>query len=97
MAPLTITVIDRDGNESQESVANDSEFEALIRDYDVRCLVTNDSDRKKIRGVASLEDGGTYKLGPLRQHQAAPEQNGKLCCCFCILVFNCCFEYENVY
>jgi hypothetical protein len=24
-----------------------------------------------------------------------PRQNGKLRCCFCILVFKCCFEYGN--
>jgi hypothetical protein len=31
----------------------------------------------------------------LQQQQQQQQQNGKLRCCFCILVFKCCFEYGN--
>ena len=69
MAPKRVTIIDADGIESNESVANDSEFKSLVDDYSIRYLVTDDSEKTRIRGFESLEDGGTYTRGPPIQQQ----------------------------
>jgi hypothetical protein len=78
MAPKKITVVDAGGGDSNESVANDTEFKALIDDYQVRFLTTTDSHRTKIRGFESLVDGGKYALGPPPQQQ---QQVGLMSCC----------------
>jgi hypothetical protein len=46
----------------------------------------------------SWENVPHESTGPLPLIVVAPkpeQQNGKLRCCFCIVVFKCCFEYEN--
>jgi hypothetical protein len=41
--------------------------------------------------------GGILTIGETRYRIQTRQPNGKLRCCFCILVFKCCFEYENVF
>jgi hypothetical protein len=43
--------------------------------------------------ATSIVDRGTLRTQFGQQQQQQP--NGKLRCCFCILVFKCCFEYET--
>ena len=74
LEPKTITVLDAHGKKSTESVANDFEFNGLTADYNVRCLVTNDSVQKKIRGFTSLVEGGTYTLGPPNHDAPLPKK-----------------------
>ena len=72
MAGKTITVVDANGNDSSDKIANDAEFNATIADYKVRYLV--DEEGNKVRGYESLVHEGKYTLGPPQQQQ---QPNGK--------------------
>ena len=76
MAPKTITV----GDDEWEISSHD-EFKSLLIAMEAKWICR---DGKNIIGFESLVDGGRYTLGPPMQQQQQP--NGKLRCCFCILV-----------
>ena len=57
----------------------------------VRSLVDNEGD--EVGGFDTLQPGGEYKLGPSQQQQ---QQDGKLRCCFRIVVFNVLFATEMI-
>ena len=81
MAPKKITVIlDSDHRDSKKRIENQESFLFMLKNHAVVALLDNES--VEINHFESLVDGGTYTLGPPIQQQP----NGKLRCCFCILV-----------
>jgi hypothetical protein len=78
MAPTKITVDGVGG----VKLSNDSELDKWLNKKEVECLV--DSKGDEVGGFDTLVNGGKYTLGPPQQ-----QPNGKLRCCFCILVFKC--------
>ena len=66
MAPIKITVEGVGG----VKLSTDAELDKWLAMKQAQCLIG--SDGYQVIGFASLEDGGTYTLGPQQQHQAAP-------------------------
>jgi len=60
-------VISRD-EEINELVSNDTEFQALVEDHNVRYLIDT-AKNATVRGYSSLVNGGRYKLGPPKRHE----------------------------
>ena len=80
MAPKTITVVDASNSERKKRLSNEDGYRNLLSEFRVTCL--KEGDGVEIEDFESLVNGGTYTLGPQQK-----EQNGRLRCCFCILVF----------
>jgi hypothetical protein len=90
---------------SQVVQVNDAEgknlTKVLVGDTKTKALERLGSGRGRLEnkdGVGLLDDevitaeGGPYVF---KETQQQHQQDGKLRCCFCILVFKCCFEYKN--
>ena len=82
MARKKITVVEASGNVRTIMVAEaEGNVEKWLDKLGVDSFV--DSDSAEIIDFESLQDGGTYTLGPPRQ-----QQHGEFCCSFCFAL--CC-------
>jgi hypothetical protein len=50
---------------------------------------------ERLSGAPPTTTEDSLIIVTLKEEAAQQQQNGKLRCCFCILVFKCCFEYGN--
>ena len=76
MGTKQIKVVISKEEEINELVSNDTEFQALLEDHNVRYLI-DAAKNATVRGYSSLVDGGRYKLGP-RKRQEQQERKRKL-------------------
>ena len=62
-------------------LSSDNGYEKWLKKKGIQCLLFEGAE---VPAFEDLDGGGRYTLGPPMQQQQQP--NGKLRCCFCILV-----------